>query len=381
LGNLQVVENSPADHKPIEVQATEPIEPAAKTSPGAEVDRVQHPIIEMVETFPAAEVEQAQEAIVPAAKNRPGSRSKTSTAHQLLELFKSSAHIIEDSPSVQTEATVSESAIAEAVKTPPGVDLVDDELPGCCHCCGDGYIEDEFGFIKFCQCEPELDQNPILTGITFSDRFLTRYAPPQSEIIHFQPDAEGQLSLLNFDIESVNEPPDPDDFDSMFAFWAAYDAWEASDDNSEPSSIDKLPSSIDKLLEVSLDSFCEWAPCPEEWYEPESLPLKASSMLKLSPPAIECSVTSTNFTIPTFDAWCDRANRQTDTDEPPDTGIFARSPKPKPPKFSPPSESQPQEVDQTSRSYPEAIPKLFHRVVAGSSNQPARSPPGGDAMS
>ena len=132
LGNLQVVENSPADHKPIEVQATEPIEPAAKTSPGAQVDRVQHPIIEMVEIFPAASVEQAQEAIALAAKNLPGSCLKTLTAHQLLELFKFSAHIIEDFPGVKTEATVSQSAIAPAVK------------------------------------------NPILTGITLSDRFLAR---------------------------------------------------------------------------------------------------------------------------------------------------------------------------------------------------------------
>jgi len=73
----------------------EPIVPVAETCPGVEVDRVQEPIIEMVETFPAASVEQAQEAIAPAAKNLPGSRLKTSTAHQLLELFKSSAHIIE----------------------------------------------------------------------------------------------------------------------------------------------------------------------------------------------------------------------------------------------------------------------------------------------
>jgi hypothetical protein len=105
----------------------------------------------------------------------------------------------------------------------------------------------------------------------------------------------------------------------------------------------------------------------------------ASSRMELSPPAIECSITSANFTIPTFDAWCDRANRQTDTDEPPDTGISVRLPKPKPPKFPPQSASQPL-VNQVSRNYPETIPKLFHRVAAGSSAQPGRSPPGGDAM-
>ncbi|MEG4121905.1 hypothetical protein QUA43_31150, partial [Microcoleus sp. N9_B4] len=40
----------------------------------------------------------SQSAIVPAAKNSPGVSRKTSTAHQLLELFKSSAVILDDSP-------------------------------------------------------------------------------------------------------------------------------------------------------------------------------------------------------------------------------------------------------------------------------------------
>ena len=84
-----------------------------------------------------------------------------------------------------------------------------------------------------------------------------------------------------------------------------------------------------------------------------------------------------DFSIPTFGAWCDRSDRN---DEPPDTGVFARLPKPKPPKF-PPQASQPKsaQVGRASRNYPETIPKLFSRVAAGSSTQPARSPPGGDA--
>jgi hypothetical protein len=240
------------------------------------------------------------------------------------------------------------------------------EFDGCIYCTSPEYKLWRNETYRCYRCEPEPDQNPILTGITFSDRFLTRYAPPQAEIIHFQPDADGQLSLLNFDIESVDEPPDPDDFASIEEFQEALGRWDA--ENAE-------------MLAVSIDSMCEWAPCPDEWYEPEpeSLPLKASSMMELSPPAIECSITSANFTIPTFDAWCDRANRQTDTDEPPDTGISVRLPKPKPPKFPPQAASQPL-VNQVSRNYPETIPKLFHRVAAGSSTQPARSPPGGDAM-
>jgi hypothetical protein len=221
----------------------------------------------------------------------------------------------------------------------------------------------------------ESDQNPILTGIPLSDRFVTRYTPPQIEIIHFESDTDGQLSLLDFEVESVEEPPDPDDIESLDEFHKAIALWDAQ--NLEP-------------LAVSMDSMCEWAPCPQEWYEPESgiLSLKVSSVRELSPPAIECSITSENFTIPTFGAWCDRANRQIDTDEPPDTGIFARLPKPKPPKspqaaswtFGHKAATSERGIPKLSRNYPETIPKLFHRVAADSI-LPARSPPGGDAMS
>jgi hypothetical protein len=388
----------------IDIQRQEPIAQAAQNSPDVEVDQLP----DCVECFgdgyledesglikscqcsasaPKLSRKMTQRAIVPASKNLPGSRSKT-TAHQLLELFKSSAHIIEDSPGVKTEAAVRESAIVPAAKN---------------------------------RIKEGSDQNPILTGITLSDRFVTRYTPPQSEIIYFQSDADGQLSLLDFEVESVEEPPDPDDFesldafqkaierwdlehpssfnhcsahcsdhcsdhwpssvqneppdpekfDSMFAFWAAYDTWDKlSDDDSEPSSVQN------EHLEISLDSFCEWAPCPADWYESNTLleQSKVSELLR----AEESSITS-DFFIPTFDLLGDRSNR---SDEPPDTGIFARLPKPKPPTF-PPQASQPKsaQVRRASRNYPATIPKLFHRVVAGTSNQPARSPPGGDPMS
>jgi len=125
----------------------------------------QEPISQVAKTSPGVEVEQALGAISQVAKNLPGSRSKTSTAHQLLELFKSSAHIIEDAPGVKTEETVSESAIVPAVE----------KLP---------------------RSEP--DPNPILTGIPLSDRFVARYSPPQPENIHFKADTDGQLNLLDF---------------------------------------------------------------------------------------------------------------------------------------------------------------------------------------
>ena len=396
---IETVEASPAAE---DVQAQEPpleskfgrivyprpaqgaISPVAKTSPGVEVEQVQGAISQAVEnspgTVPPTEPpvenplndapkcpecfddgyienefgritpchqcnkepklsrQKTQKAIVPAAKNLPGSRSKTSTAHQLLELFQSSAHIIEDSPGVKTEATVSESAIAPATKN---------------------------------HIEEESDQNPILTGIFLSDRFLARYSPPQPENIRFQLEADGQLSLLDFEIESQPEPPDPDDFGSIDAFQEALARWDA--ENAE--------------MLADIDSMCEWAPCPEEWYEPEAknLPLRAPSTIELSEQSevMELSIDggssiTCNFSIPTFGAWCDRSS---DADEPPDTGIFARLPGPKPPKF-PPRASQPKSAQvrqAASRNYPETIPKLFHCVAAGSSTQPARSPPGGDA--
>jgi len=359
---------------------------------------------------------------------------------------------------LENEPRMSQSAIAQAAENSPGVDL-DDELPECSNCFGDGYVEDEFGFVKFCQCETEPrlshqrtqreiapaakislnskpDLNPILTGVCLSDRFLTRYSPPQSAI-HYKADTYGQLNLFDFETESSDEPPDPDDFesldafreaiarwdwehpdsfercsdilpssvhgepssvhcepnpvhceppdphdfDSMFAFWAAYDAWdEASDDGVDP-------------LEISLDSFREWAPCPADWYEPAAL-FEPSLTLGLSS-ACKSSRTS-GFFIPTFDAWCDRSYG---SDEPPDTWFFARLPKPKPPKFPPQAAASWTQVehklDTTSQPksaqfspsqpksirHPETIPKLFHRIAAGSSTRPARSPPGGDAMS
>ncbi|MEG4198596.1 hypothetical protein [Microcoleus sp. Pol12A5] len=96
---------------------------------------------------------------------------------------------------------------------------------------------------------PAVETSP---GVTFSDRFLARYSPPQPEI-HYQVDAGCQLTLLDFEVVATDEPPDPDDFDCFDDFREAMAAWDA--ENLEP-------------LEVSLDSMIYWAPCPEEWYWP-----------------------------------------------------------------------------------------------------------------
>jgi hypothetical protein len=307
------------------------------------------------------------------------------------------AQTAEISPGVDVDRA--QYPVMETVEVTSGVDPVDDELPGCCNCFGDGYVEDEFGFVKFCQCETEpklshqktqraiaqaaknspavkLDRNPILTGITFSDRFLATY-PPYFGEIHYKAEVTGQLNLL--EPVTDDEPLDPDDFESLDAFREAIARW----DREHPSIFDHcsdLPNSAHSdPLELSIDSFCEWAPCPADWYEP-------AEVMEL-PPVHKNSSTS-DFFILTFGRWGDRFNRN---NEPPDTGIFARLPKPKPPNFPPQSASWTQVgrkldtsqsgIPKLSRNYPETIPKLLHRVAAGSSTQPARSPPGGDAMS
>jgi hypothetical protein len=244
--------------------------------------------------------------------------------------------------------------------------------------------------------DAESDPNPILTGIPLSDKFLARYSPPQSEFLHYEitdgykVDTDGQLSLFEAQVQSQPEPPDPDDFESLDAFPEAISRWHGEHPSNFDHCSDHLPSCVHcepicvhcEPLEVSLDSFCEWAPCPEEWYEPRTL-LGLSKVLEVSELSSTKSSSTLDFFIPTFGA---EGDHQSGKDEPPDTGVFVKLPKPKPPNF-PPQASQMQvsssqlksgQVSQGSRNYPETIPKLF-RVVAGTSNQPARSPPGGDA--
>lgn len=251
-----------------------------------------------------------------------GLTGKTSIAHQLLELFKSSAHIIEDSPAAEIEAEMLKSAIELSSKN-----LLD----------------------------AEADRNP--TGVTFSDSFLARYSPPRSENIRFQPDADGQLSLLDFEIESADEPPDPDDFDSMLAFRTAYDDWCDRDDESEIEQFEPI-----EPLYISLASMSEWAPCPDDWYEPETNEIIETVSCTLETVSMPIKSSSTcNFSIPTFDAWCDRPNGK---DEPPTAGVGARLPKPKPPSFSPAVVGKGDGV----------VPARCALLLSG------RAPPGGDAM-
>jgi hypothetical protein len=524
---LEMVENAPG----VEVDPRqEPIAPVAENSPGVEVDPRQEPIAQAAENSPGVEVDPRQELIEPMAENPPGVEVDQLLEERIEEMFhlselekldepncpacggfyslvanwskeyafgfwiisclKCDASITcsieelprcfgdedddddnddeksKNSPGVEVDPV--QNLIMGTVETSPGVDLVKDELPECSTCFGDGYVEDEFGLVKFCQCEarlshqrtqrviapvpetspgvevsfsdrqsywadrgfflipeapavpeknpavefegciyctspeyeswrdetyrcyrcePEPDLNPILTGIPLSDRFLARYSPPQSGNICFQVQADGQLSLLDFEVQSEPEPPDRDDFESLDAFREAIARWDEEhlsdldhfsnhlprSVHSEPLEISLDVSSEDNALGVPLDSFCLWAHCPADWYEPAAL-LELSKVLELSP-TCKNSITS-DFFIPTFGSLGDRSNG---IDEPPDTGIFAWLPKPKPPNFPPQSASWTQVGHKLDTSQ-SGIPKLFHRVAAGSSTQPARSPPGGDSM-
>jgi hypothetical protein len=369
----QTVENSPGVEiepvaEAIEIQATEPIEskfgrivypkPAAEpiaqvseNSPGVSFDPEQFrrenaaEIESYCKSFTEADCPpnrgdngrdrlEAQPRVSQSALKQTG---RTSTAHQLLELFKASALIIPDSPPAETEAKVTQSALQTAETFP---------------------------------------------GIVLSSRFLARYAPPQPEPIHFKADADGQLSLIDFELP--NEPPDPDDYDCMFSFWAAYDAWcDRSDESFEQcteldsqcteldSQCTELDSQCTEPIQIELASMVEWAPCLDE-YEPEtietietsSITLEISSMLILSEGCANESCKCWNFSIPTFDVWCDRP---IDTDEPPDTGIFARRPLPKPPSFPPMAVVA---GDRANR---------IKKFARGATFLSGRSPPGGDA--
>jgi hypothetical protein len=350
----------------IEIQATEPIEskfgrivypkpaaePIAQTvenSPGVSFD---------VEEFQQTHVAEIDAYVASFTDDRPPNRGsgdrgriepkvtqsalkqtgKKSIAHQLLELFKASALIIPD-PAAETEPKVTQSALKQTETSP--------------------------------------SSEAIPVGIALSDRFLARYAPPQPEQIHFKVDADGQLSLLDFELSGIEEPPDPDDYDCMFSFWAAYDAWcDRSDESFEQcteldSQCTELDSQCTEPIQIELASMVEWAPCLDE-YEPEtietietsSITLEISSMLILSEGCANESFDTCDFSIPTFDVWCDRP---IDTDEPPDTGIFARRPLPKPPSFPPMAVVA---GDRANRI------KKFARSATFLSG---RAPPGGDA--
>jgi len=137
-------------------------------------------------------------------------------------------------------------------------------------------------------------------------------------------------------------------------------------------------------LEISLDSFSEWAPCPDDWYEPASSEVlelssailsegcanESSSICKFLIPVFDACkflipvFDACKFLIPVFDAWCDRTNRN---DESPTVGVGARLPLPKPPSFPP----------MVAALGDRSIIEKFARSATLLSG---RSPPGGDAV-
>lgn len=349
---------------------------------------VKRPVLQLLEVSPAAEVvEQVQEPIEVQAQEAP-LESKFGRIVHPRPAQKSIEQAAENSPGVEVDLV--QQPIIETVKTPPGVEVDPVQEPS---------LESKFGRIVYPRPVQEAiapaakisinaESYPTLTGIALSDRFVARYAPPQAERHYKVADgeynvaADGQLSLLfevvfeeppdPDDFESLdafreaiarwdwehnevspehsdhcsdhlpsfvqNEPPDPYEFDSMFSFWVAYDAWDkVSEEDSEP-------------LTLSLDSFCEWTPCPENWYEPHTL-LEPSSVSELSPTR-NISITS-DFFIPTFGRLGDRSNS---SDEPPDTGIFAH------PNQSPPNFPR-KLVNQAFRNYVETIPKASRQQI------------------
>jgi hypothetical protein len=175
---------------------------------------------------------------------------------------------------IEAEAKVSQSAIAQMVKISPTVLEGDHSSPPIEEAAKTSPGVSE-GNRSLPLVEYAAQTSP---GVTFSSRFLALYSLPQSESICYKADTDGQLSLLDFEVQLEPEPPDPDDFESLDVFREAIALWDF--EHCEP-------------LEVSLDSFREWAPCPEDWY-------------LAPPPTIESSDTS-DFSIPIFDVAGDRS--------------------------------------------------------------------------
>ncbi|TAF63245.1 MAG: hypothetical protein EAZ59_21355 [Oscillatoriales cyanobacterium] len=142
-----------------------------------------------------------------------------------------------------------------------------------------------------------------------------------------------ELSLLDFEVQSESEFPDPDDFESLDGFRQAI------------------------ALSFTYRADYELA---------ESSEVMEFSSAILAEGCVNESSSTYNFSIPTFDAWCDRTSRNS-SDEPPTAGVGARRPKPKPPSFPPMVVAA---GDRANRI------KKFARsaTLAG-----GRAPPGGDA--
>ncbi len=206
------------------------------------------------------------------------------------------------------------------------------------------------------------DDSPAVTGITFSPKFIATY-PPYFGEIHYKAETNGQLNLLEPDIE--DEPPDPDDFDSIDAFREAMARWDA-EHPPEP-------------LEVSMASMCEWAPCPLEWYEPETIETieTVSCTLEISPVSVASSSTC-NFSIPVFGGFAvacgAERHRPNNNDEPPTAGIGARLPLPKPPSFPP------MVVAEGDGVPPRKLRTNGKKFARSAILLSGRAPPGGDAM-
>ncbi|MEZ2275436.1 MAG: hypothetical protein ACBR12_00950 [Microcoleus sp.] len=288
------------------------------------------PLLKLLEVSPAVKTDFVSEAIAPAVETSPGVETDL-----VSEAIASAATFNDEhSPNrrdgrehlLETEQKLSQSAIAQVIETSP-------------------------------DCSP-------VGGITFSAKFLATYTPYFGANHKVEP--TGQLNLLEL-VETV-EPPDLNDFDCMFHFWAAYDAWVAADTEQKEGFISFPPLEVSPgethslseaiaPLQVFLDSFSQWAAIPDSWYES-----KVSEVLEFLPGNKSFNICK--FLIPVFDLWCDRQN-DGGLDQPPDIGNCARSPRKPPPSFSPNTVVS----DRTNDTK-----KFVRRSILAS----GRAPPGGD---
>jgi hypothetical protein len=339
--------------EPIEIQAQEPIEIQAQEPIEIQVRRIVYPklatepIAQNAEITP--ELDRAESADVHNRRSHPAEPDGDSSGAQTETLGNQKGdRVLAVAGNGQTDrGRVLLDRPDELVAT-----FNDEQPPNRGD--GKGRIEPELSqsaIARTAKFTPGIELDPSRARhqwITFSARFLALY-PPYFGEVNYKADATGQLNFL--EPETTEEPPDPDDFDSIGAFWEAMARWDA-----------EYPP---EPLEVSMTSMCEWAPCPLEWYEPETIETieTVSCTLEIPPVSVESSSTC-KFLIPVFGGFADRTNNN---DEPPTAGVGARLPLPKPPSFSPMA------VVAGDRS---SIKQFARSAILLS----GRAPPGGDAM-
>jgi hypothetical protein len=271
---------------------------------------VKRPLLQLLEVSPAGEVvEQVQEPIEVPAQEAP-LESKFGRIVYPRPAQKSIEQAAGNSPGVEVDLV--QQPIIETVKTLPGVEVAPVQEPS---------LESKFGRIVYPRPVQEAiapaatisinaESHPTLTGIALSDRFVACNALPQAERHYKVADgeynvaADGQLSLL-FEVV-FEEPPDPDDFESLDAFREAIARWDWEHNEVSPEHSDHCSDHLPSFLQneppdrYEFDSMFSFWAAYDAWdkvSEQDSEPLTLYYPLTLSANGLRVRRTGTNPTL------------------------------------------------------------------------------------